>query len=138
MEKVRELEKTIIYFSSAEAVIAAVALIILFHSDPIKYVLGLLFGLGIGILNFLELSRTLTRAVNLPPEKAQFFAMRKYILRYLIYAIVIWISIKSPYLHVLGTIIGILLVKFSIFFTQLFNDKNYFINIINRKEGDDE
>lgn len=138
MKSLKALEKSIIRFSCIEAVVVAFVMLIVFRGNFIPYVLGLIFGLGISVLNFLELSRTLTRAVNMPPSKAQNFTTRKYFVRYIIYGVVIWVSIKSPYLNVAGTIIGILLVKASIFFTQLFNDRNYFLNIINRKEGDEE
>ncbi len=138
MNTVKEIEKKIIYFACIEAVVASIVLVVLYKENSFNYILSLLFGFGIGVLNFLELSRTLTRAVSLSPDRAQSFAIRKYILRYLIYAIVIFVSIKSPYLHILGTIIGILLIKISIFFTQLFNNKKYFLNIIKRREGDDE
>ncbi len=132
MDTVKTIEKKIIYFTCIEALIASVIFVVLFREHCIHYIFGLAFGFGIGILNFLELSRTLTRAVQLPPEKAQSFVMRKYVVRYLIYGIVIWVSIKSSYLEVLGTIVGLLLVKLAIFSTQLFNDKKYFLNIIKK------
>ncbi len=137
METVKALEKKIILFSviSSMFIIAGFSI---FFREYVPYVLGVLFGLAIGILNFLQLSRTMMRAVYLPPHKAQSFARRRYFVRFIIYGLVLWVSIKSPNLNVLGTIVGILLIKFSIFITQLFNDKNYFLSIIKRKEGDED
>lgn len=135
MESTRTLEKKIIRFACIEAVVV-ILFFLFFFENSYPYILGLIFGLAIGILNFLELSRTLNRAVTLPPEKAQAFATRKYFVRYVIYGVVLWVSIKAPYLHVLGTVLGILLIKGALLFTQLFNDKRYFLNIFKRKEDE--
>ncbi len=137
METVKALEKKIILFTVVEAMLIT-AVFAIFLNNYLEYILGLFFGLSIGVLNFLQLSRTMMRAVYLPPHKAQSFARRRYFIRFIIYGAVLFISIKSPKLNVLGTIIGIILIKLSIFMTQLFNDKNYFLNIIKRKEGGED
>ncbi len=84
----------------------------------------------------MELSKTLSRAVQLPPDKAQSYTTRKYFLRYVIYGVVLWVSIQADYIHVLGTIVGLLLIKVVLLTTNLFNDKHYFLNIFRRKEDE--
>ncbi len=135
MNQVRDLERQTIKFAVAGAMLASV-LFYVFLDDPIKYVLGLLFGAAIGILNFVELAKTLSRAVELSPQKAQSYTTRKYFIRYVIYGVVLWVSIQADYIHVLGTIVGLLLIKVVLFTTNLFNDRHYFLNIFRRKEDE--
>lgn len=70
----------------------------------------------------------------MPPKKANSYATRHYFIRFVISGVVLFISIQAPYINIFGTIIGLLLIKFVIYFTNLFNDKEYFKNIIRRKE----
>lgn len=79
--------------------------------EPQLFILGLLFGAATSILNFLELSNTLKRAVIMVPAKAQSFVAMKYFIRYAVTAIVLFISIVAPYINVLGTIVGLILLK---------------------------
>ena len=135
MNQVRDLERQTLKFAFISTLIASILLFVLFD-EPIQYVLGLLFGSAIGVLNFMELSKTLSRAVELSPEKAQSYTTRKYFLRYVIYGVVLWVSIQADYIHVLGTIVGLLLIKVVLLTTNLFNDKHYFLNIFRRKEDE--
>ncbi|EKE25463.1 MAG: hypothetical protein ACD_5C00149G0004 [uncultured bacterium] len=104
--------------------------------EPMKFTLGLFFGSAISALNFKELAVTLRRAVAMSPAKAQTFATRKYFFRYIVSGLVIYISIAAPYINVLGTILGLTIIKFVILVTNLFNDKNYYKNIFRRKEDE--
>lgn len=106
----------------------------IFLNNPTNWVMGLIFGGLIGVLNFAELGRTLEVAVTMNPTRAQRYAASKYLLRYIITGIVILISLKANYINTLGTIIGLLLVKFVIISTNLFNDREFFKNIFRRKE----
>lgn len=135
MNQVRELERQTVKYAIIGTLIASVLFFVIFD-DPIQFVLGLLFGSAIGVLNFMELSKTLSRAVQLPPDKAQGYTTRKYFLRYVIYGVVLWVSIQADYIHVLGTIVGLLLIKVVLLTTNLFNDKHYFLNIFRRKEDE--
>ncbi len=98
------------------------------------FLLGLVFGSTIGLLNFFELAKTLERAITMPPGKAQNYTTRKYFFRFLLTGIVLFVALKAPYLNALGTVLGLLLIKAVIYLTQLFNDKEYFKKIIKRKE----
>jgi len=133
METTKELLKTtykyvvIIYF-------LALGVSVLLIKDYLPFAIGLTFGVVISVVNFFELARTVHQSVLLHPKKAHGYATRHYFLRFIINAVVIFISIKAPYINIFGTIIGLLLIKFVIYFTNLFNDKEYFKNIIRRKE----
>lgn len=135
MNQVRDLERQTLKFAFLGTLIASVLFFVAFD-EPTQYVLGLLFGSAIGVLNFMELSKTLSRAVELSPDKAQSYTTRKYFLRYVIYGVVLWVSIQADYIHVLGTIVGLLLIKVVLLTTNLFNDKHYFLNIFRRKEDE--
>ena len=135
MNQVRDLERQTVKYAFIGMLIASVLFFVIFD-DPIQFVLGLLFGSAIGVLNFMELSKTLSRAVQLPPDKAQGYTTRKYFLRYVIYGVVLWVSIQADHIHVLGTIVGLLLIKVVLLTTNLFNDKHYFLNIFRRKEDE--
>jgi len=112
-----------------------IALFLLFSKDYMPLVMGVVFGTAIGLLNFMQLGNTLERAVKMPPTKASSFTTAKYFIRYLIVAIVLFVSVKSPQVNILGTVIGLVLIKFVILFTNLFNDKNFYRNIFKRREG---
>jgi hypothetical protein len=133
METTKELLKTtykyvlIIYF-------LALGSSFLLVKDYMPFAIGLTFGVIISSVNFFELARTVHQSVLMPPKKAHGYATRHYFLRFIINAVVIFISIQAPYINIFGTILGLLLIKFVIYFTNLFNDKEYFKNIIRRKE----
>lgn len=116
--------------------IAIMILSALLMDEPIPFVLGLIFGSAISALNFKELAVTLKRAVVMKPEKAQAFATKKYFFRYIVTAVVIFISITAPYINIIGTIVGLIMIKFIILATNLFNDKKFYQNILKRKEDE--
>jgi len=107
-----------------------------FIFDPwVPFLTGLLFGTIIALLNFRLLSLTLEKSVRMLPEKAQVYATSRYFVRFLLYGIVLFISIRAEYINVLGTICGLISLKLIILKTELFNDPQYFKNIFKRKEG---
>ncbi|MDN5351667.1 MAG: hypothetical protein PWQ12_586 [Clostridiales bacterium] len=135
MDSVRKTQMTIIRIIIP--LIGVISLLSIFLlENPKAFILGLLFGTGISLLNFFELANTLRRAVQMPPSKAQTFTTTKYFLRYVITGVVIYISIIAPYINVLGTIVGLMTIKLIILATNLFNDKKYFQNIFRRKEDE--
>ncbi len=122
----------------AFSIIVLAILSVIFLKTPRPVVLGLFFGGSVSCLLFLELGITLTRAVKMSPEKAQKFAMGRYFLRFTVMAIVLYVSIGAPHIHFLGTAVGLIIIKPVIYATHLFNDKQYFKNIIKRKEDESD
>lgn len=104
-------------------------------NEWIPFLTGLIFGSIISILNLKLLSLTLEKAVLMAPETAQKYTTSRYFVRFLLYGVVIFISIRAEYINVLGTILGIVSLKLVILKTELFNDLQFFKNIIKRKEG---
>ncbi len=103
-------------------------------NEPITWIKGYIFGGLIGILNFILLGNTMYKASTMHPAKARMYAGANYYVRLLITAIVIIIALKADYLNAISVVIGLLLIKQVIFFSQVFNDKQYFKKIIVRKE----
>ena len=135
MDSTRHLQHKIIkWLIIIDILILGISFVVL--ENPRTFAYGLIFGSSISALNFLELGATLRRAVTLAPDKAQGYATRKYFMRYIVTAVVIYISIVAPYINVLGTIVGMSIIKFVIFATNLFNDKQYYKNIFKRKEDE--
>lgn len=114
----------------------AIGISFLVLKTPMPFIMGLVFGSAISLLNFIELANTLSRAVGMPPDKAQTFTVIKYFIRYIVTAIVLYVSIVAPYINVLGTILGLIIIKIIILVTNLLGDKNYFRNIFRRKEDE--
>jgi len=134
LDSVVELIKKIYKYVIVIYLFFSGAFLIFMGNGKIPFVVGFTFGTLISVLTFFELARTTTRAVTMDPGKAKGYAMRHYFLRFIITGFVIYISITAPYINAFGTFIGLLLIKFVIYFTNLFNDKNYFKNIFVRKE----
>lgn len=110
MDAIKTLQKKL--FIQLGILLILISVVSLFLMDkPQLFILGLLFGAATSILNFLELSNTLKRAVVMVPAKAQSFVAMKYFIRYAVTAIVLFISIVAPYINVLGTIVGLILLK---------------------------
>ncbi|MFZ5968888.1 MAG: ATP synthase subunit I [Bacillota bacterium] len=128
-----ELQKKIFKYTLLTMIVIAVGMM-LFLEKPKPVVLALVFGTLISILNFRSLALTLEKAVKLPPAQAQVYAGSRYFIRFFINGIVIFISIKADYLHVLGSIIGLFLIKGVILTTNLFDDIAFFKRIFIRKE----
>ncbi len=120
--------------------ISAVILVLLsvvslfFFDNPLTWVYGYIFGGLIGIFNFMLLARTIEKAMKMPPARAQIYASSNYFIRFSIMAVVLLVSLKADYIHTLATVTGLLLIKFVILVTNLFNDKEYYKRIFKRKE----
>lgn len=100
-------------------VMAVLSAIFLTNKNPV--LIGLVFGLLISILCFEQLSLAITKAMELPPEKAQIFVGIRYFIRLFIYGAVLYISLKADYISVIGTLLGLISIKISIVLSALFD-----------------
>lgn len=116
-------------------ILLALILISFFVIDePMPWIKGYVFGGLIGVLNFILLGNTIYKASMMNPARARIYAGAHYYIRLLITAIVIIIALKADYLNTISVLIGLLLIKQIIFFSQLYESKTFFKNIIKRKE----
>lgn len=132
MKETAELQIKII---KIDLVILSILIIIsfVFFENAMMWVKGYIFGGLIGILNFMQLAKTMEKSVTMHPAKARSYASVHYFIRYAVVAVVIIVALKADYLNALAVIIGLLLIKFIILFTNLFNDKDYYKRIFKRK-----
>lgn len=92
--------------------IAIISLIILVaFKNPKPYIYGLLFGSIINLLNFRLMYLSTRKAMSLNISRAQRHAVTNYFIRYMIYAIVLIVSIKAEYLSMYTVILGFFTVK---------------------------
>ena len=133
MNNVIKLQYKIIFI---DIIILLILMLLSFFlsSDPEAWIKGYIFGGLIGILNFLLLGNTMYKASMMHPTRARVYAATQYYIRLLITGIVIIIALKADYLNAISVVIGLLLIKQIIFFSQVFNNKDFFKNIIKRKE----
>lgn len=85
--------------------------------------LGIILGGSVAILMFMELGRTLQKAVTMNSGGAQAFATMKYSLRFAVTAIVVLLALKAPYISDAGTILGLLSVKIVVWVKYLLEGK---------------
>mgnify|MGYP001495120972 CR=1 FL=1 len=106
----------------------------LYRGGAPPYLLGLLFGTALGILNFRQLSATIDKAVGMAPSKAQVHATVHYFIRFSLVAAALLVSILSEQLQVLGMVAGLMTVKLIIYMTQLSTKRTTSMTISKRKE----
>lgn len=92
--------------------ISLISLIILIaFKNPKPYIYGLLFGSIINILNFRLMYLSTKKAMSLGMKGAQRHVVTNYIIRYIIYAIVLIVAVKAEYLSMYTVILGFFTVK---------------------------
>lgn len=92
--------------------------------EPKPIILGYTFGSIISVLGFKLLHNTINRAITMSPGKANAYSMSRYMIRYIIYAIVLSVSALADYLNFPATILGLMMVKFVILISAVF-DKGF-------------
>ena len=79
---------------------------VLLVNDKMAYTVGIIFGLLFSILKLKLMKDTISKAVNMPQEKAQRYSNIHYGIRYVLSGIVLAIAAIAPYISVLGVFIG--------------------------------
>lgn len=102
---------TVIVKRSLIVLLIATGICLVFFDNPIPYVYGLLFGGIINILGFKLIELGSKRAVQMSEGKAKAQVTFNYMVRYIIYAIVLAIAAKAEYIDLVATIVSLFLVK---------------------------
>ena len=92
--------------------------------EPMPIIQGYAFGTIISILGFKLLHNTINKAVEMTPSRASSYSMVHYMLRYLIYGIVLTVSAIADYLNFPATLLGLLIIKIVILGSGIL-DKNF-------------
>lgn len=103
--------------------IVVVILLVAISKFSIPMLIGIIFGSIIAVLNFRLLALTLEKSVNLSPGKAQAYTGIRYMIRLVITAAALIVSIKNPNLHIIGTAIGLISTQVVIFAKTLIISK---------------
>ena len=69
--------------------------------------IGLLFGSIFSVLNFRLLAINVQNSLKRESNKAQLYAASRYLIRFVLTGLVIYVSVKAPYINVIGTAIGL-------------------------------
>lgn len=119
------LQDEINYVTTGIFIFDLIVVIVLFITSTFSkgMFLGLIFGSIIAVLNFRLLAISINKMVTMPVSKAQIYYSSQYILRMTITGIVLLVSVKAPYLEILGVAIGLLGPKFVILAKKLLIDK---------------
>lgn len=105
------------------------SIILLFFNNRLSLVLGLLLGTVVSIISFITIYWNILIILGENSTRAKKIMIIGYIFRYMIYAIVIYFSLKSEYLNLITCTIGLLNIKLVLYLNNIFSffDK--------RKEG---
>jgi hypothetical protein len=120
-----KLQDEINYVTKGVIVYNFIVMILLLTTSTFSkpMILGLVFGTIIAVLNFRLLAITLQKSVTMPASKAQIYSGTQYMMRMTVTGVVLLVSIKSPYLNIIGAAIGLLGPKFVILAKTLLIDK---------------
>lgn len=126
-----KLQDEINYVTKGVIVYDLIVIILLLITSTFskEMLLGLIFGTIIAVLNFRLLAITIEKSVTMPVSKAQIYSVGQYLLRMTVTGVVLLVSVKAPYIHVLGVAIGLLSPKFVIL------TKTFLIDKLKRKEA---
>lgn len=105
------------------------AILLMLSVLNMKIFSGIVFGTIIAILNIILLAKSIEKSVTMPVNKAQIYTTSTYLLRMLIVAVVLVVSVKASHLSVIGVVIGLISPKFVILV------KPFIMNKLDRKEA---
>ncbi|NLB42977.1 MAG: ATP synthase subunit I [Clostridiales bacterium] len=89
--------------------------------EALPFIRGIAFGLIYSLLDFRLLELNLAKSVKMNSEAAKKYIFSRYIFRYTLTGVIIYVSITNPKIHVMGTIIGLLILKLVIYLSSLFS-----------------
>ena len=124
IDEIKYIAKGVLIFN-----LIVVAIFLIISALDMKMFLGLMFGTIIAILNIILLAKSIEKSVTMPVNKAQIYTTSTYLLRMLIVAIVLIVSVKASHLSLIGVVIGLISPKFSILV------KPFIMNKLDRKEA---
>lgn len=104
---------------AVSTVIAVLSFFLLKESKT--FIAGLAVGTGLSLLHFRQMGISMEKAVHMNPVSAQRYAAIQYFIRFLTMGAVLYLSIRSRHVNYVGVIIGLLVLKFVIFGTNILN-----------------
>ena len=108
-------------------IVAIIGFIVTGHFN-VSMILGLVLGTMVALMNFTMLAKTIEKSVDMSPEGAKLYASTQYFVRMIIIALVLFVTVKSQRLHLIGVLLGLVGPKVVIL------SRNILFNKIKRKE----
>lgn len=96
-------------------------IILLLLPNPKEYIYGLIFGTSINVLNFRLMGITFEKAMNMPQKRIMPYIMSQYLLRYIIYAIMLVVSAVADYISLYTAILGLFMIKIAILSNPIYD-----------------
>lgn len=118
-DEVDNIERAIIKRCSIVALIPLSGALFAGEFTAVK---GLLMGVLLSFLLFRLRKINITKALEMEAHRARRFIFSRYIITYLIHIAVLYNAYNNPNLSFVATIIGLLLIKFTIIGTALYED----------------
>lgn len=106
-------------------IFAISALCFFLFKEPVPYVLGIVCGGAANILNFKILEFSTKKAVMLSEGRAKAYATANYLIRFIIYGVVLVVSAKTEKISFIATILSIFVVKVVIISDSLYDTIKY-------------
>ena len=111
-------------------IVAILGLIVANHFN-MSMILGLVLGTMVALMNFTMLAKTVEKSVEMSPEGAKLYASTQYFIRMIIVALVLFVTVKSKRLHLIGVLLGLIGPKVVILSRNiLFNKINIYCIIV--------
>ncbi len=92
-----------------------VGIMLFFFKNSKPIISGYIFGTSISILSFFLINDSANKLVRMDPSAAKKRAQVNYILRYLIYFIVLSVAAIADYLNLFATFFGLTMIKNTIY-----------------------
>ncbi|ACB86399.1 ATP synthase subunit I [Natranaerobius thermophilus] len=116
MNQVIELKLKVI---KQTALISFVIIAFTFGFGYSEFAFGLFYGTIIAIINWLLLAKTVQNSVGFSPQKAKFYAVAHYMLRFFIIFLAMYIAAMREDIHILGAILALFIPKLAILWEYL-------------------
>ncbi|SJZ48153.1 ATP synthase subunit I [Selenihalanaerobacter shriftii] len=107
-----------------------IALALSLHTD---WLLGYLFGTITSLLMFKLLAITVDEAIEKEFNGARALVLKRYIIRYLIYGVVLYVALQRSYLNLISMLVGLFMVKMVILGDSIYNKfKDYLDSLVEK------
>lgn len=94
-------------------------------TEPLKFVLGVFIGGVWSILNFKVLQLLCEKAIKMPSGKVPGYLQTRYMLKFLVTGVIIYLAIINPWSNIIGVLLGLLATKVSIYVLQFFQKRTF-------------
>lgn len=91
--------------------------------QPERAAISLLLGAGYSLLLFFMIGKSAVKAVLFPPAQGTKIVRRGYFFRYVLTGIMVFLAIKSPFLHPLAAVLPLFFPKIILLWSNVFQRK---------------